>query len=339
MGMNIVRGLFAVGCALIGLLGYPGGPLGFGLGLLFAASVILLELRLHAIPANVLMGGVAGSFIGLVLAIGFGIVGRGLDLSSTQEGIIQGVALLLLTYLGMAIGALKGEQGEWWIPWKPWAGNLVGASDKILDTSVLIDGRISEVAEAGFLEGRLVVPQFVLHELQAIADTADTLKRARGRRGLEILRALQESPALDVELDARDYPRVSDVDAKLIELALDRDARIVTNDYNLAQVAQVRGVDTLNVNGLANALRPAFLPGEQMSVYISKEGKEPGQGVGYLDDGTMVVVEAAAEACGQTVRLEVTSVLQTSAGKMVFGRRADAVGASDRPRPEAAVSR
>jgi len=338
MGMHIVRGLFAVGCALIGLLGYPGGLMGLGLGLFFSACVIALEVRLHAIQANVLMGGVVGSFIGLVLAIGCGVVARGLDLSNTQEGVIQGVALLVLTYLGMVIGALKGEKGEWWLPWKPWAGNLVGAPDKVLDTSVLIDGRILEVAEAGFLEGRLVVPQFVLHELQAIADSSDELKRSRGKRGLEILRTLQEEERFDVELDSRDFPRVPEVDLKLVELAAERDARVVTNDTNLAKVVEVRGLEALNINELATAMKPTILPGESMSVMIVKEGKEPGQGVGYLDDGTMVVVESAAGDRGHSVRLEVTSAIQTSAGKMVFGRRLSS-NEAQQERRESALSR
>lgn len=345
MGMHLVRGLFAVGCALIGLLGYPGGPTGLVVGLFFSACVIVLEMRLHAIQANVLMGGVMGSFIGLVLAIGFGIVGRGLDLSSTQEGLIQGVALLVLIYLGMVIGALKGEKGEWWLPWKPWAGNITGAPDKVLDTSVLIDGRVVEIAEAGFLEGRLVVPQFVLQELQAIADSSDELKRARGRRGLDILQSLREDERFEVEVDTRDYPQVPEVDLKLVELAVERDGELVTNDANLARVAGVRGLKALNVHALAAAMKPAFLPGERMAVAIVKEGKEPGQGVGYLDDGTMVVVESAAGHRGESVQLEVTSVIQTSAGKMVFGRRASgapavsgAAGVSERER-EPSMSR
>lgn len=340
MRMHIVRGLFALGCVLIGSFGFPGGLPGLAAGAFFALVVIVLEVQLHAVPANVLMGGVAGSFLGLALAIGLGIVARGLTLPASYSGIIQGVSLLTLTYLGLAIGASKGLLGEWWIPWKQWGGAPAESADKILDTSVIIDGRVAEVAETGFLEGRLVVPQFVLNELQAIADSSDSLKRARGRRGLDILRTLQQSADLEVEVETRDYPKIAEVDLKLIELAHDRGGRVVTNDFNLAKVAQVRGVDVLNVNGLANALKPAFLPGERMSVYVVKEGKEPGQGVGYLDDGTMVVVEDAAGDRGETVALEVTSVLQTSAGKMVFGRKP--AEELDSPqgrevRPEAAV--
>lgn len=341
MRMHFVRGLFALGCVLIGTLGFPGGVPGLAAGGFFALVVIALELRLHEIPANVLMGGVMGSFIGLMLAIGFGIVGRGLDLTGTQEAIMQGVALLVLTYLGMVIGAAKGQHGEWWIPWKKWTGDAGRGVDKILDTSVIIDGRVAEIIGAGFLEGRLIVPQFVLAELQAVADSSDELKRSRGRRGLDILRTLQESSELDVEIETEDFPKIAEVDHKLVELATEREGRIVTNDSNLARVAEVRGVEVLNINELASALKPEFLPGERMSVTVAKKGKEAGQGVGYLDDGTMVVIEDAARDRGETVSVEVTSAIQTSAGKMIFGRKIDP---PDEPpdsevRRETAVSR
>ena len=339
MDMVIVRVLFAIVCALIGLLLVPGGMQGLALGLAFALVVIAVEFKLQSIPANVLMGGVVGTFIGLMLALAIGVVGRQLDLPRTAEAAIQGVALLMLAYLGMVIGALKGEKGEWWIPWKPWAGlrDELGARDKILDTSVLIDGRILEVCASGFLEGTIVVPQFVLEELQRVADADDPVKRARGRRGLDIVQRLQEQPLLEVEIDEAAFPKIPEVDAKLMALAEKRNARIVTNDFNLAKVAQVRGLQVLNVNELANAVKPAFLPGETMSVYIVKEGREPGQGVGYLDDGTMVVVDAAATDRGRTVQLEVTSVLQTSAGKMIFGKKPQRATATVSPRQEAAA--
>ena len=337
MGMNLIRALFVVACAVIGYLGFPGGLLGLVVGVVFSVVVVALEVTLHGLPANVLMGGVAGAFIGLALAISFGVAGRQLDLDSTSEAIIQGVALLTLSYLGMIIGALKGEKGEWWIPWKQWEGHPAESPPKILDTSVLIDGRIAEICESGFVDGRLLVPQFVLQELQQVADSSDPLKRARGRRGLDIVQRLQQSASMTLEIDTADFPKIPEVDHKLIELALARDGRVVTNDYNLAKVAQVRGVEILNINELANAVKPAFLPGERMKVYIVKDGKEPGQGVGYLDDGTMVVVDQANEDRGRTVDLEVTSVLQTSAGKMIFGKKPDPIAAS--PRAEVAVRR
>ncbi len=332
--MNIIRALFVLSCAAIGFLGIPGGIAGLLVGLLFAAVVVLLEVKLHGLHPNVLMGGVVGTFMGLVLAMAFGIVGRQLDLSVTAEAVIQGVAVLTLAYLGMVIGSLKGQSGEWWIPWKPFLDDQrSGVADKILDTSVIIDGRIAEIAATGFVDGTLLVPQFVLNELQQVADSNDALKRARGRRGLDILHDLQRSVDLDVQIDPTDFPGVAEVDSKLIELGIRRGGVVLTNDFNLAKVAQVRGVKVLNVNDLANAVKPAFLPGEPMSVFVVKEGKEAGQGVGYLDDGTMVVVDGASVHRGSTVDLVVTSVLQTSAGKMIFGRRA---GSSERSAPESA---
>lgn len=332
--MNIIRVLFILSCAAIGFLGIPGGPVGLAVGLLFGVLVVLLEVKLHRLHPNVLMGGVVGTFMGLMLAIALGVVGRQLDLSSTAEAVIQGVAVLTLAYLGMVIGSLKGQSGEWWIPWKPFLDEQrAGIADKILDTSVIIDGRIAEIAAAGFVDGTLLVPQFVLNELQQVADSSDALKRARGRRGLDILQDLQRSADLDVQIDPTDFPGIAEVDSKLIELGIQRGGVVLTNDFNLAKVAQVRGVRVLNVNDLANAVKPAFLPGEPMSVFVVKEGKEAGQGVGYLDDGTMVVVDGASAHRGSTVDLVVTSVLQTSAGKMIFGRRAES---SRRSTPEPA---
>jgi uncharacterized protein YacL len=327
--MNIIRVLFTLSCAAIGFLGIPGGPTGLVVGLLFGVVVVLLEVKLHSLHPNVLMGGVVGTFMGLVLALALGVVGRQLDLSSTAEAVIQGVAVLTLAYLGMVIGSLKGQSGEWWIPWKPFLEDQhAGITDKLLDTSVIIDGRIAEIAATGFVEGTLLVPQFVLNELQQVADSNDALKRARGRRGLDILRDLQRSADLDVQIDATDFPGIAEVDSKLIELGIQRGGVVLTNDFNLAKVAQVRGVRVLNINDLANAVKPAFLPGERMSVFVVKEGKEAGQGVGYLDDGTMVVVDGASAHRGSSVDLVVTSVLQTSAGKMIFGRRAESSGRS-----------
>lgn len=335
MGMHIVRGLFALTVIAIGVLGYPRGIEGLVVGALFSTAVIALELKLHSLKANVLMGGVVGAFIGLGLAIAFGVVGRGLDLGPTAAAVIQGAALLIFVYTGMVIGALKGERGEWWIPWKPWSdGSERRVPDKILDTSAIIDGRVAGIVRAGFLEGALVVPQFVLAELQRVADSDDTSKRARGRRGLELLRTMQEQDGIEVVFDATDYPAIAEVDLKLLEMAAARGSCLVTQDANLQRVAALRGVAILDVNALAAAMRPAFVTGDEIALTIVKEGKEPGQGVGYLDDGTMVVVDAAVRDRGAEVRVVVTSVLQTSAGRMVFARKATA-----RAYQETAVSR
>ena len=191
---------------------------------------------------------------------------------------------------------------------------------KILDTSVIIDGRIADVCETGFIDGTLVIPQFVLKELQLVADSSDSLKRNRGRRGLDILQRIQKMAGIEVTISDVDFPDVREVDLKLIELARTLQGKIVTNDFNLNKVAQLRGVDVLNVNELANSLKPVVLPGEIMKVFILKEGKEYNQGVAYLDDGTMVVVDNARKMISKTIDIVVTSVLQTTAGKMIFGR-------------------
>ena len=193
-------------------------------------------------------------------------------------------------------------------------------SFKILDTSVIIDGRIADIAETGFIEGPIVIPQFVLRELQFVADSADGTKRNRGRRGLDILQRIQKMPNLTVRIVEDDFPNVSEVDMKLIELAKVYNCKIMTNDFNLNKVAQVRGVEVLNINELANTLKPLVLPGEVMRVFILKEGKEASQGIAYLDDGTMVVVDNARKLISKTIDVTVTSVLQTTAGKMIFGR-------------------
>ncbi len=191
---------------------------------------------------------------------------------------------------------------------------------KILDTSVIIDGRIADLCDTGFIDGTLVIPQFVLKELQLVADSADSMKRNRGRRGLDILQKIQKMSGVEVMISDVDYHEVREVDLKLIELARSLQGKIVTNDFNLNKVAQLRGVEVLNINELANALKPVVLPGEIMKVFILKEGKEYNQGVAYLDDGTMVVVDNARKMISKTIDVVVTSVLQTTAGKMIFGR-------------------
>jgi uncharacterized protein YacL len=194
----------------------------------------------------------------------------------------------------------------------------VPPATKILDTSVIIDGRIADIVETGFLDGDFIVPHFVLRELQHIADSSDSLKRNRGRRGLEILQRLQKREDISVRIVETDFPRIREVDGKLIALAKSLGGRIITNDFNLNKIAELQGVIVLNINQLANSLKPVVLPGEQMSVYILKEGKEAYQGVAYLDDGTMVVIDNGKKEIGRTVDVLVTSVLQTTAGRMIF---------------------
>jgi len=193
------------------------------------------------------------------------------------------------------------------------------ACPKLLDTSVIIDGRIADIADAGFLEGVLVIPSFVLEELQRIADSSDVLKRNRGRRGLDILKRMQKDESLTIEI-VDERMDDAEVDAKLIKLAQMMNATILTNDFNLNKVAELHGVSVLNINELANALKPVVLPGEEMTVHVVKDGKEAGQGVAYLDDGTMVVVDGGKRHIGDSIGVMVTSVLQTSAGRMIFAK-------------------
>ena len=199
------------------------------------------------------------------------------------------------------------------------------AEPKILDTSALIDGRVFDVCKAGFLEGELVVPAFVLVELRHIADSADNLRRSRGRRGLDVLAKMQEELHVPLRIEEKDYEDETEVDVKLLRMARDMQGAVLTNNYNLNKAAGVAGVKVLNINELAGALRPVVLPGEDMPVRIVREGKEPGRGVGYLEDGTMVVIENGRRSVGDRVSVEMTTVLQTSAGRMIFGRMRQAV--------------
>jgi len=226
--------------------------------------------------------------------------------------------VLLFGFVGISLGLTRASNWESLIQ-AVGKRNFVYGNPKIVDTSVIIDGRISDVCETGFIEGTLLVPQFVLHELQRIADSPDELRRARGRRGLDILKSMQEPQSnVHVEILEEDPVDVREVDAKLVRVARKYNAKILTNDLNLNKVAQIEGVEVLNVNDLANALKPAVLPDENMKVRIVKEGKEALQGVGYLDDGTMIVVDGGREHLGKEVQVLVTSVLQTSAGRMIF---------------------
>jgi len=195
-----------------------------------------------------------------------------------------------------------------------------GGNNKILDTSAIIDGRIADIVDTGFLEGTLVIAQFVLKELQHIADSHDPIRRSRGRRGLDILKRLQENPKVKVKITSQDFPSVKEVDQKLVALTKRMKAKIITTDYNLNQIMKLQGIDVLNVNDLSRALKPVVLPGEEMEVFVLRQGKEPQQGVGYLEDGTMIVVEDGREFIGHKVKIEVTSLLQTSTGRMIFGR-------------------
>jgi uncharacterized protein YacL len=267
------------------------------------------------------------------------------DPGDQRVAFLHSYVLLLLPYLGLVIG---GRKGEWLEPVRLMSLFRAAGPErryKILDTSVIIDGRIADLCDTGFIDGTLVIPQFVLKELQLVADSGDSMKRNRGRRGLDILQKIQKMSGAEVIVSDADFPEVREVDLKLIELARSLNGKIVTNDFNLNKVAQLRGVQVLNINELANALKPVVLPGEIMKVFILKEGKEYNQGVAYLDDGTMVVVDNARRMISKTIDVVVTSVLQTTAGKMIFGRYLDPTQASpnaphgdDRPRSRSHVT-
>jgi uncharacterized protein YacL len=285
-----------------------------------AGIVVAFESRLRETAPTRVLGALIGGIIGLGIARG---IESGLFWANSGDRRVEflhAFTLIVLPYLGLVLGA---KNGEWLEP-----ARLVGLFQaagpqrryKILDTSVIIDGRIADVCDTGFIDGTLVVPQFVLKELQLVADSSDSLKRNRGRRGLDILQKIQKMAGIEVMISDIDFPEVREVDLKLIELARTLQGKIVTNDFNLNKVAQLRGVDVLNVNELANSVKPVVLPGEVMKVFILKEGKEYNQGVAYLDDGTMVVVDNARKMISKTIEIVVTSVLQTTAGKMIFGR-------------------
>ncbi len=294
----------------------------FGFGL--AALAVLLEVRVRDASVTRMLGGILGGAVGLLFAKGIDTALFWLPAGDPRVSFLQGFILLALSYLGVVIGA---RHGDWLEPARIVA--LFRATGpqrryKVLDTSVIIDGRVADICETGFLDGTLVIPQFVLKELQQVADSADTLRRNRGRRGLDILQKIQKMSGVEVTISDLDFPDVKEVDLKLIELARTLQGKIVTNDFNLNKVAQLRGVPVLNINELANSLKPVVLPGEVMKVFILKEGKEFNQGVAYLDDGTMVVVDNARKMISKTIDIVVTSVLQTTAGKMIFGRYIEA---------------
>ena len=296
-------------------------PFAAGVGVLLGIVIIFFETRVKTISLKKLIGASAGSVLGILGAYLISLVLQlALPVGSTTA-FIQLSILILMTYGGLVIGSAKGDLLNLSALGGVFGGEkLSKQAFKILDTSVIIDGRIADIAETGFLDGVLVIPQFVLRELQLVADSADSLKRNRGRRGLDILQKIQKMPELNIQILEDDFPQVKEVDLKLIELAKLYDCKIVTNDFNLNKVAQLHGVEVLNINELANSLKPIVLPGEIMRVFILKEGKEYNQGVAYLDDGTMVVVDNARKMISKTIDISVTSVLQTTAGKMIFGK-------------------
>jgi uncharacterized protein YacL len=363
-----MRGLFGLGwdycvirLALFGAsvaLCFAVSPFNFhglpaaGLGFFIAMVILLAELRLRQAEFSGLVGGAIGVVLGLLASLLITLVVARTSEPESTKSFIEFASLLSLGYLGLVIGSRRGQDmRQVQIP--PQVNVVAPAAPsavmKLVDTSVLIDGRIADICETHFLDGCLGLPRFVLHELQMVADSSDSLKRQRGRRGLEVLQRMQKMPGLEIRVLDDDVSGTPSVDQKLVELARRTGSKIVTNDYNLNKVARVQNIPVLNINELANALKPAVLPGESMRVLILREGKEPTQGVAYLDDGTMVVVDGARRLINRTVEILVTSVHQTPAGKMIFGRlderndsgsvraAAAAVGSATNNRTESAI--
>ncbi len=329
-GLGLILGvLFIVLCGVLGgalaeALLAPNRMAGLAGGAAAGVALLVLARELGKLKIGVLAGGAAGLLLGLLASLLLcALIGEAFP--QNVRPLAGAFIGLLLSCLGVFIGSVAGRR----YPSHPAQEKEKGAGDKkhhhakILDTSVIIDGRIADICEAGFVEGPLVLPQFVLKELQQIADSSDSLKRNRGRRGLDILQRIQQNQDLDIHILETDFPRVKEVDTKLVLLGKEICGMVMTNDFNLNKVAELQGVRVLNINELANAVKPVVLPGEEMNVFVIKEGKEHNQGVGYLDDGTMVVVDHAKHRIGEKIPVSVTSVLQTTAGRMIFTKIRD----------------
>lgn len=329
MSAHIFRGLFVVLCGLVGFAAgsvyWSESPYNFvaiAAGVGAGAGVLLVERILRKVQVKVLISGLVGLVIGLFLAR-FLLNTFATLFEPLPEPVDVYVELLFMIaagYIGTAVAVERGRGLSMLDVLRAVKEQPGVERNKILDTSVIIDGRIADICETGFIEGTLIIPQFVLRELQHIADSSDPIKRNRGRRGLDILQKIQKSDNVQVRIHDMDFPDIREVDGKLVAMAKALGAKVVTNDFNLNKVAELYGVSVLNVNELTNALRPVVLPGEEMRVYVLKEGKEYNQGVAYLDDGTMVVIDNGRRHIGQTIDVCVTSVLQTTAGRMIFSR-------------------
>lgn len=321
----VIRLLLVVACSTVGYFialkyyTFPLSLLGLAAGLFLSILVIKTEQAIRKLSLRIIFGGVIGTVIGLLIALLFTFGLRFIPGLEGHEiiplGYIYVFIPFILGYLGLVLGSKKSEDFRF-----PRFSGSKGENReyRILDTSAIIDGRMADICDTGFIDGTLIVPRFVLDELQLIADSSDHMKRSRGRRGLDILNRMQKNDGVKIEIADIDFPKIKGVDSKLVALAKERGGKIVTNDYNLNKVAELQGIKILNINDLANALKPLVLPGEAINVRVIKEGKEAGQGLAYLDDGTMVVVENGIRHVGKSIDVVVTSVLQTSAGRMVF---------------------
>ncbi|MBS3937647.1 MAG: TRAM domain-containing protein [Peptococcaceae bacterium] len=321
MAMNLSLlmevGLYVVGAFVGGLIFFLLSPMMIKISLAVAEYA---ENYFHRLPVQDIVIGALGLVMGLVIA---NLLTGLLSLVPIVGEYLKVLSYLVLGYIGLVIAVKKSDEIVGLLSvgkGGPRSAMKGKQTYKLLDTSAIIDGRILDISRTGFLEGVLVVPSFVLEELRHVADSADVLRRNRGRRGLDVLHNIQKESALRVEIMNRDFDDVAEVDSKLVRLAQQLGAKIITTDYNLNKVCEVQGVPVLNINDLANAVKPMVLPGEEMSVQVMREGKELGQGVAYLDDGTMIVIEQGRRHIGELVAVIVTSALQTSAGRMIFAR-------------------
>jgi uncharacterized protein YacL len=327
-GNHIIHGLFLILSALTGysiasrLFDVGSAYIGGLFGLLVGGCLIGLGIFLEKGLAKRSIWGFLGSVLGVLFGGLFNLMIEPLfAFSPSSFLLVKGPALLFFSYVGLILALkLEKDPGILLKAKRPITEPSPVLNNKILDTSVIIDGRIADLCETGFLEGSYIVPQFILQELQHIADSSDSMKRARGRRGLDILHRIQKMVDIDVRIVDDDFPSIKDVDSKIVALGKRMSAKVVTNDLNLNKVAELQGVRVLNINQLCNALKPIVLPGETMRVFVLKEGKELGQGIAYLDDGTMIVVDEARRWIGKNIDVVVTSVLQTTAGRMIFTR-------------------
>ncbi len=294
--------------------------IGAGIGFIVALSIIVFEFIMRKVSVRGLSSAVFGLLFGLIMAKLVSDTLSLIQLDPTLLYSLRVVLTLVFCYIGMIVAMRGKDEFNIIVPYVKFSRQDQREEFVILDTSVIIDGRIADICTTRFLEGKFIVPRFVLRELQKIADSNDSLKRARGRRGMDILSKLQKNPNIDIKIHNEDFSDIKEVDAKIVKLAKILSAKVFTNDYNLNKISEIQGVKVLNVNELANALRPVVLPGETLEIRLVKEGKEYNQGVGYLEDGTMVVVDNGRRSIGQNVRVVVGSVLQTAAGRMIFGK-------------------
>jgi len=321
MTLLFIRFLFIVGSMLIGY--QIAGPnekalAGVAIGGLVGIMIIFTEIGMRRVSVRGLSSAVFGLILGLIMSKLLSDIFILLKIEPQTLALIRPVMTLILCYISMAVAIRGKDEFNIIIPYVRLSRQDQVETVVVVDTSAIIDGRITDICKTRFIEGKMVVPRFVLKELQQISDSADPIKRQRGRRGLEVLNTIQKDIGIPVIIHEEDFPDIKEVDAKLVKLAKLLEAKIFTVDFNLNRVAAIQGIKVLNINELANALKPVVFPGELMEIRLLKEGKEYNQAVGYLEDGTMVVAEDARKFIGQTVKVAVTSVLQTQAGRMIF---------------------